>query len=107
MAAQLKRKQDNWSRKMEREKEKLKTAQRGTGGPVKSVLEMEKRERLYAEKAKERMDRQQRKEEEAKAQEEEERRRAMDKLMRAKLPEASRRLTKAVEFRANAVSQAV
>ncbi|CAE7766337.1 unnamed protein product, partial [Symbiodinium microadriaticum] len=102
VAAQLKRKQENWERKMEREREKLKAVQSCTE-PVKAVLEMEKRERLYAEKAKERADRQKKKEEDEKAQEEAKRRKSMEKLLNAKVPEASRRLTKAVECKAKAV----
>ena len=90
---------------MEREKEKLKTAQLSNKKePVQSVLEMEKRERLYAEKAKERADRQKQKEREAKVQEEEQRRKTMEKLMKAKVPESSLRLTKAVQQKAEAVS---
>jgi hypothetical protein len=104
VAAALKRKQEQWDKKLELEKEKNK-AMHSSVAPTKATLEMEERHRALAEKQKERVERTQQKEEDVKRAEEAKRRKSMEKLMNAKVPEASRRLTKAVEFRAKAVSE--
>jgi hypothetical protein len=102
ISVQLKRRQDKWERHLQKEKEILNSKRKNTL-PVQSALEMEHRQKLYDESRRQKQLDRERKEAEDKQRKSDESKRRTERIMRSKVPESSRRLTKATEDRAKTV----
>lgn len=102
ICAQLKRRQEKWERHLQKEKELLNSKRKNTL-PVKAAIDMQNRQKIYDENRKQKQIDRERKEQEDKLRQAAMNKKKTERIMRSKVPESSRRLTKASEDRAKSV----